>query len=297
VERLELIASPNDAPTSQIRPARIWSIAMGAAVMAALIAWGIEEASLKYYRPQLTAASAPRDYRPDLWVVRADEPGGGRPPGARAGGGRISQYGANRATMAMKQEFTAKAIAVSGGAVGALFGLALGLAVGLSGGVTARSSVRALAAAIFGASVCGAAGWLATWALVPLFYRAQIENPSNSLVMVSLLLIRGVPRIIAGLAGGLTLGVALGGGGSRMIRGAVGGMVGAAIGVALVVIGDEVIALLASQQEIVTSPILRSPSRRIVAILAVTLPSAAGAAWAILNMKTSRDAVPRHSSR
>ena len=73
-----------------------------------------------------------------------------------------------------------------------------------------------------------------------------------------------------------------------MLLGAIGGMVGAGLGVALVVVGDELIALMASQAEIATSPILRSPIRRVTAILAVTLPSAAAAAWAILDRKGSQ---------
>jgi hypothetical protein len=109
------------------------------------------------------------------------------------------------------------------------------------------------------------------------------EEPGSVKMITALLLIRGVPRAIAGMAGGFALGVAAGGGRRRMVVGAIGGMIGAAIGVALVVVGDEFLALLSSQSEISTSPILRSPLRRVIAILAVAVPSASAAAWAILN--------------
>jgi hypothetical protein len=276
----------DDLGSSVTRSGRIWLIAMIAAVLAALVAWGVEESSLHYYGSELTASKAPRDYRTDLLVRQPREPGAA-PPGARPGAGGRSPYGPTRAARAYNEEYTARAIAISGGAVGAMFGLAFGLALGLTGGTTSRSWLRGGFAAVFGTVLCGAGGWFATWALVPLFYQARAENPGSPLVIASLLLIRGVPRMIAGLAGGLTLGVALGGG-SRLFRGALGGMIGAALGVALVVIGDEVIALIASQPDIATSPILRSPTRRITAILAVTVPSAAGAAWAILNLRTAR---------
>ena len=281
----EMIASEISS-RPMMRPGRIWLIAMTAAVLAALIAWGIEEASIRYYGPQMTAKTAPRDYGTELRKRRLNEPGGAISPGAPSGTAGMSPYGADRAAKAYKEEYTTRAIAISGGAVGAMFGLALGLALGLAGRASPRSWVRPVVASVIGAAVCGSAGWLATWALVPLFYQARADNPGSTLAIASLLLIRGVPRMIAGLAGGLTLGVALGGGGPRLLRGALGGMIGAAIGVALVVVGDEFIALLASQPDIATSPILRSPLRRIIAILAVTLPSAAGAAWSILNLKT-----------
>ena len=274
--------------TAPMHPRRVWLIAMSAAVFAALVAWGIEEASIRYYGPQMTAKRAPGDYGLELRKRQPNEPGGPVSAGAPQSAGGMSPYGADRAARAYKEEYTARAIAVSGGAVGAMFGLALGLAVGLSGGAARPSWVRAVIASVVGATLCGAAGWFATWALVPLFYKARADNPGSTLAVASLLLIRGVPRMIAGLAGGLTLGVALGGGGPRMVRGALGGMIGAAIGVALVVIGDEVIALIADQPDIATSPILRSPARRVAAILAVTLPSAAGAAWAILNLKATK---------
>ena len=268
-----------------MQPGRIWLLAMTAAVLAALIAWGIEEASIRYYGAQMTVKRAPLDYGAELRKRRPNEPGGAVSAGAPRGTAGMSPYGADRAANAYKEEYTTRAIAISGGAVGAMFGLAFGLALGLAPGASGRSWVRAVVASGFGATLCGAAGWLATWALVPLFYKARADNPGSTLAIASLLLIRGVPRMIAGLAGGLTLGVALGGGGPRLFRGALGGMIGAAIGVALVVVGDELIALLASQPDIATSPILRSPARRVAAILAVTLPSAAGAAWSILNLK------------
>ena len=332
------------------RPGRIWAIAMSAAVLAALAAWAVEESSLTYYRPKMTAKASevPRDYRPDLRAKAAGEgtlgapamgggapmggapmggpppgttgpggaamggrggpgagaPGGGMPGGAATGGGAPggrggpgggrggSPYGAARAWRAYQEEHTAKAVALSGGAVGAMFGLAIGLAIGLSGGRSRKSWIVGIVASVIGASVCGVAGWYATQALVPIFYRARADNPGSALVTASLLLIRGIPRMIAGFAGGLALGVAAGGGSNRLIRGAVGGMVGAALGVVLMVIGDEVFALLASQQEIATSPILRSPLHRVAAILAVTVPSAVFAAWTILGVKNRPDASP-----
>lgn len=298
-------------PTT-IRPGRVWTFAFGAAFLAALIAWGVEEASLLYYGPQMMAKSAPREYRADLRAARPDEPGagavqgggGGPGGGARPGGGggarpgggggpRNSPYGASRATKAYQQEFTGKAVALSGGAVGAMFGLALGLALSLSGVKTLGAWVRGLISGTIAAAICGAGGYFLTRNLVPMFYQAIADNPGSPLAIASLLLIRGVPRMIAGLAGGLALGVAVGAGRKRMLLGALGGMIGAGIGVALVVVGDEVIALLSSQSEIATSPILRSPIRRITAILAVSLPSAAGAAWAILHLQGSRRAKPQ----
>ncbi|MDB5350999.1 MAG: hypothetical protein JWN86_2246 [Planctomycetota bacterium] len=280
-------------PPPAIRPSRIWSIALGAAVFAALVAWGVEEASLRYYGSHMTVKSAPRGYRPDLRAPNARElaasaataPPRGNAPARR----RDSIYGASRATIAYQQEFTAKAVALSGAAVGVMFGLALGLAIALAGGPAGRSWIQGAVVAILGAAVCGVLGWLTSRSLVPMFYLARIDNPGSTLVIASLLLIRGVPRMIAGLAGGLALGVAVGGGRPRMALGALGGLIGAAIGVALVVVGDELIALLASHNEIATSPILHSPVRRVAAILAVSVPSAVGAAWSILTFKPRPD--------
>lgn len=281
----------HDAPLSieppPPAPRRVWTIALGAAVLAALVAWGVEEASLVYYGPRMTATSAPRDYRPDLRARMPGEPGGGPPgrPGARGPAGNRSIYGGSRALKAYNQEFTAKAVALSGGAVGAMFGLALGLALGLAGGRSARAWIVGGVSGVVAAALCGAAGWAATNALVPMFYLAISDNPGSPLAIASLLLIRGVPRMIAGLAGGLALSLAVGGSRRVVLRGALGGLIGAAVGVALVVIGDELIALVASDTELATTPILRSPVRRVAAILAVTIPSAAGAAWAILSAR------------
>jgi len=298
VEPTETTPSQAAPPPPASHARRLWSIALGAAIVAALAAWGVEESSLHYYGPQMTAKTAPREYRADLRGKQPGEgslggapsggpgggvggaPRGGGPPGGGRGG---SPYGASRATHAYHEEFTAKAVALSGGAVGAMFGLALGLALGFAGGRSARSWIVGVVASVIGVVVCGVAGWMATQALVPIFYQARADNPGSPLVIASLLLIRGVPRMIAGLAGGLALGVAAGGGSSRMIRGALGGMIGAALGVALMVIGDEAISLFTAQQEIATSPILRSPLHRMAAILAVTIPSAVCAASAILH--------------
>ncbi len=260
------------AALSKTRLGRLWALVLGAAVLAALVAWSVEEVSLNYYGPQITTKSAPRAYRLDL---RGNSP-----------------YGPTRATRAYNQEFTAKAVAVSGGAVGAMFGLAFGLAIGLSGGPSGRSWLRGITASALGGTLGGVAGWLASRSLVPMFYQARADNPGTTLVLVSLLLIRGVPRMIAGMAGGLTLGVALGGGSARLFRGAIGGLIGAGIGVAIVVVGDELISLLVSHSQIAESPILRSPLHRVSAILAVSLPTAAFALWSILSLKLRRDPSP-----
>lgn len=290
MERIE--SSPAPAHASDLHPGRLWAIALGAAIVAALAAWGVEEASLHYYGPQMTAASAPADYRPDLRGQQPGEGGLGAPPPPQAGRRANSPYGASRAMRAYQEEFTAKAVALSGGAVGAMFGLAIGLALGLSGRGSTKSWVMGLVASIVGAALCGCIGWMATQALVPIFYKARADNPASTLVMVSLLLIRGIPRMVAGLAGGVALAVAAGGGRSRLVRGAVGGLVGAGLGVGLMVIGDEIVQLIVSESTIATSPILRSPARRVTAILAVTIPSAICATIAILGGKPQRKQTP-----
>ncbi len=260
-------------PAWTTRPGRIWALALAAALLASIAAWIVEEASLYVYGEKMAVTAAPPDYRPDI----------------RKSGGA---YGANMATMAYKQEYTARAVAVSGAAVGVMFGLALGAAMGLAGGSTVKSWLKGAAIGLTVAATAGTLGWLLAWNLVPLFYQARDYSPDSPRVLESLLLIRGIPRMIAGFAGGLTLGLALGGGWDRMLRGALGGFIGAALGAVLVVVGDEMFAILIANVEAGTTPILRSPGRRAAAIVAVSFPTAIGATWAILGVKPEAKTTP-----
>ena len=259
----------HDDPTASPLPrasrrGRVWSFALAAAVLASLMAWCIEEASVRFYGEQMTTQSAPAEYRTDL-----------RKSGA---------YGPNMATMAYKQEFTTRAVATSAGGVGAMCGLAMGFALGIAGGGTARGWLRAVIIGLLGAAAGGGLGWFAAWQLIPLYYKAKDISPGSADVLGTLLLIRGAPRLIAGMVGGLALGIALGGGPRRLVRGAAGGLVGALVGVVLAVVGGEMADLWFANAGEATAPILRSPLRRFASILAVALPTAAFATRCVLDV-------------
>jgi hypothetical protein len=176
----ETESAARDSPRVQV-----WVNAVGAAFIAAFLAWGVGEKMYGYYRPKATASS--RDFR----VLNREE--------------RIAE-----------QKNTAVAFGV--------FGAILGMLSGVAGGASRRSILRSASAALAGILLGGVGSALASYELAPIFARFYSdETPSLllpflvrggiwSIVGLSAGLVlgwgwQGFPGIPRGLVGGLAGGV------------------------------------------------------------------------------------------
>jgi hypothetical protein len=155
-----------------------------------------------------------------------------------------------------------------------LMGAAVGLALGLAGGL-ARQSARASAAAAFLGLVLGAAaGAGAAWVAVPLASRVHDRDPGSlSVEMASALLVHGLPWAAIGAVGGLAFGVGLGDR-TRVVRGLLGGLLGAIAGAFLY----EVVGALAMPGARTVQSIAATWGVRLLAQILAVIPLAAGVA-------------------
>jgi hypothetical protein len=161
-------------------------------------------------------------------------------------------------------------------------GAALGLTLGLAGGLARRSPSRGLAAALAGLILGAGAAAAATWAIMPVYFRAyqaSADNLSHDLVFP--LIVHGAMWTCAGAVGGGALGLGLGSW-ALAIRGAIGGALGAMVGAVIYEFLGAVLFPLAET----TRPVAEASGARMLALLSVAVLASLGALW------VARTAIP-----
>jgi hypothetical protein len=153
-----------------------------------------------------------------------------------------------------------------------VLGLALGLALGGAGGLARGSSASALKAAALGAAAGAGAGFGISQALLPLFHRLLVQIADN--VLVPMLLHGGLWGAV-GAAGGLAYGWGL-----RGLRGLARPLLGGLAGALLGAIAFEVVGVFALMSSGTTQALPTTAIARLLAMLTLALPAAAGASWA-----------------
>jgi hypothetical protein len=161
-----LAPSENQIVVTDIPRQRAWVCAVGAALIAAFLAWGIGEKMYDYYRPSGTGRGDPRDFS-----------------------------AMNREKLIADQKNTA----IASGTFGALIGLLFGLA----GGALGRSIPGAASAALAGLLLGGIGGTLVGYELAPIFARFYSDEDPSLLLSF---LVRGAIWAVIGMSAGLALG-------------------------------------------------------------------------------------------
>jgi hypothetical protein len=155
-------------------------------------------------------------------------------------------------------------------------GAVLGFSLGLAGGLARRSPSRGLAATLAGLILGGGAAAAATWAIMPVYFRAyqaSADNLSHDLVFP--LIVHGAMWTCAGAVGGGALGLGLGSW-ALAIRGAIGGALGAMVGTVIYEFLGAVLFPLAET----TRPIAEASGARMLALVSVAVLASLGALWA-----------------
>jgi hypothetical protein len=234
-ETVGLAARSGPAPS----PAgRLSAWALGAGLLAGVVAWLVGEATVETFRPKMITSDTP-----------------------------VGRLTAAPASEVIRTDVKNAALAF---AVQAAY---LGLALGLAGGL-ARGSARAGAAAGLVGAVLGAALALAaSAALQPMYYRNVRLDQIDQGLAVSMLVHGGIWGA-GGLAGGLAFGLGLRGGRSSIARAAAGGLVGALLAALLF----EVTAVMAFPKAATTRPLSLTPESRLMAKMMASMLSAAGIA-------------------
>ncbi|MDR3623181.1 MAG: hypothetical protein P4L85_27760 [Paludisphaera borealis] len=154
-----------------------------------------------------------------------------------------------------------------------IFGATLGLMLGLAGGLSRRSPRAAAVSALVGAAVGALCGLAAARGSLPLYRRLQY-TVSNDLI--ASLAMHGPPFALAGAAGGLALGIALGGR-SLLVRSTLGGALGALIGAVVF----EFLGALVFPTSETGQPLAASAPARLLAPLIVAAFASLGALGAV----------------
>ncbi len=298
-------------------PSRLWAYGVAAGVLAGLVAWGVQEATLG---PALAAAeaspprggggppAATKGGRPSGFTKGGGPPGftkgggppatakkaggpGGMPGGRGRGGGGFDPYAGNRARQERREAAYVRVSVITNATLGAALGLALGLASGLAAG----SARRGLMAGVAGLALGGAAGAAAAWGLTPVYYSAQVARDAEQepgfahiFQLLSPGLVHAGSWAAAGIAAGLALGLGLGARGA-MASAALGGVLGAAIA-AVLYLGIRGLAFPFADED---HPIADSLPFRLLTQLIAALLVALGATWAAMRPARER---PRGAS-
>jgi hypothetical protein len=171
-----------------------------------------------------------------------------------------------------------------------ILGASLGLALGGAGGLARRSSRQALVAGLAGLVLGGALVLVVTLAALPLYYRAKDLDRSQDDLVLAL----GTHVSIwsmAGIGGGLALGLGLGDRG-RLGSALVGGLVGAAMGT---VVFEFLGAVAFPIEAYAAEPISNTPGSRLLARLVVAVGTSIGAAVGALADRRPARNVPGSS--
>ena len=229
------------------RPGRLLAMALGAGIFAGLASWLLGEVVLDYFRPPSRIVIA--------MGMTMNVP---------------SQAGEHGA-------ITRNAALAYG-----LLGAALGLALGLAGGSHAAHGPMRSRGALIGLAAGAVAGAAATPALLPIYFRTIIEDPLASGLTVPLLLHGGIWAAV-GAAGGLALGIGFGVRRAELWKIILGGLVGGLLGAIIY----ELIGAFVFPMSATTKPISESGVTRLIARLAVSIFSAAGAVLAVSDTEPS----------
>lgn len=240
-------AEPAAPPVDQWAPVSIWLIALAAALLAGVASWPIGEATRRYFKPSEAAAAQRYDFR------------------------------------ALNRE-TAIANARNGAlAFGALGGL-LGLGLGLAGSLSRRPSRGALRSAAVGLILGAATGALPSFAILPWHWQTRHDDPASIDLTMPLLIHAGLWCGL-GAAAGLAYGLGRRGLKPRpLLAGALGGLIGAAIGTVFY----ELVGAMSFPLERTTDPFSATASTRLLARLSVAVFAALGAVVS-LNSRRSRN--------
>jgi hypothetical protein len=169
-----------------------------------------------------------------------------------------------------------------------LMGTILGLILGGVGGL-ARGSLKAgVKAGMIGLLAGGAVGAGVSWVLVPLAERNSDLLSDN--LGFALLLHAGIWSAI-GAAGGLAFGQGIAGRGS-ILRAILGATIGALLGTVIYELAGALVAPLAETSR----PLSNTASTRLLARLAVIIPTALGAVWAVQSTRDRLDQTSRTGS-
>jgi hypothetical protein len=235
---------------------------LGAALLASLVSFGIGEATYEMYRWN--------DAR-DVIAAHHDELS------------RLGVYDQNafitRKMLEARSVVETRRSALAFGALGGLLGLALGLAGRLISRVDGQAARGALAGLVLG----GGLGVLAAFPCVPLFYR--FLSPGGDLVVP--ILTYAWLLLPLGAAGGLALGVGMGGR-RAPIRCLLGGLLGAAVAVVVLVIANS----LAFPLDQEPAPVPAERLARLIIHLSVTLSVALFAALALPRLPAASPRMP-----
>jgi hypothetical protein len=244
------------AARSEPPPAgRISAWALGAALLAGVVAWQVGEATLATFQPKMVTSDTP-----------------------------IGRMTAAPADEVVRTDVKNAALAF------AVQGACLGLALGLAGGL-ARGRARAGAAAGLAGAVLGAALALgAALVLQPVYYRNIQPDQVDQSVTVPMLVHGGIWGA-AGLVGGLAFALGFKGGRSSLARAAVGGLLGALLAAFLF----EVTAAMAFPKAATTRPLSLTSESRLMAKMMASLLPAAGIAALLASRRRAVSSRPEHT--
>jgi hypothetical protein len=215
---------------------RLWLLALAAGVIVGLISWGVEEVGLLVFAPTYQLEK----------VHRASTPVAG------------AEMDRQRLVATVRTAATSSAV---------LGGL-LGLGLGLIGGRGRGSWQKALRAGVVGLLLGAGGGAILTWKLVPMYYVKMADADELTLPLLVHLGMWGS----AGIAGGLALGIGIGSW-NRGVTAMIGGLVGAALGIAACEVAGAIVFPMAETN----LPISLSLGSRLMIHLGIAVSAALGA--------------------
>ncbi len=232
--------------------ARLWSLTLGAGILAGLVSWLAGEASRELIKP-------PRH--------------------------EVNSRGLTLRVTDRREE--AAAVAKNAGLAFVLLGGALGGGLGVAGGLVRRSSRAAMSAGLLGLAVGATATGAMSLVVLPAHTVYQLRYPDEASrnLLWPLLVHTGIWSVV-GAAGGWALGLGVGGQ-NRLGPAVQGGLVGAAIAA----IGYEFIGAFALPAARTAQYVSATWQTRLLARLAVTVLAAIGATVAVSSPR-QRPATP-----
>lgn len=246
-------SSPGASADSPPRPGRVWALALSGGVLAGLIAWLVGEATHTFFIPAV------------------------RP---------VTVMGITQMIPSYHEQ--ARADRKNATLVFSAFGAILGLTLGAAGGLARRSLPAGARGTAVGALLGVAAGAGASVVLLPIFFHRQeqaAEELSHEVVFP--LLIHGGLWGAIGAAGGASFGFGLGGK-KRVAVAALGGLIGGILGAVVY----EVAGLMVFTEARTTQPLAIAWAPRLLAMLAVSLLTAAMAAMTLNSPTRSKVSAP-----
>ncbi len=230
-----------NAASPEPRPRRLYTMALGAALLAGLTAWLVGEATLNAFEP-------PPNYIRAMGILL------------------------NRPSFQARTAAELKNVALASAVLGACLGVALGAVAGLTSRSWRRGIVAVLAGLLLGAGAAAAA----TAGLLPVYYKQLDRDPeilSHDLILP--FLIHSGTWAAVGATGGIALALGL------RLKGRFAAIViGAALGGILGAVVYETTGAVFFPAARTTEPLASEWAPRLIAKLAVCLLAAAGAVQA-----------------